>query len=264
MKLIYKHATKTSAGIISKGWYEHNGERFLIKGNTKNHLEPYSEVMASRIAILLGLEAMEYSLVEAHQYPEIKKFNIPHLSICKTYMRESINQSVSASKYIDAYYGKPVSDFWTAYLKSNLSAVRLFQMLTFDAFVGNTDRHLNNWDILVYNSGEVKEAPLIDSGASLLSQYNINDLNTNWKLGPDKSKPFKPTHTQQMALVNKFRKKAIGNQPYINPIPEEILLEAIENSNRDILEILGQDRSKIIMQYLKNRYHYLGEAMKSV
>lgn len=49
------------------------------------------------------------------------------------------------------------------------------KIMIFDALVGETDRHEENWEITKYN-GKVKLSPLYDNGCNLLWQCNENDL----------------------------------------------------------------------------------------
>ena len=61
--LIKDVSEKTNRGLLSKAWYDIDGEAYLVKGNTlgtfnslwEHGYEPDSEVMVSNIAELLGL-----------------------------------------------------------------------------------------------------------------------------------------------------------------------------------------------------------------
>lgn len=255
MRLINKIETKTSGGILSKAWYEHNGVKYLIKGNSKNHLEPYSEVIASRIGMMLGIPVEEYFIVKSKDFKEIKGFNgIKHFSACGSYMEGINGQSIPAGIYMDSTSNKNIKDYWWYYInRSNLSIDFLYKMIILDAFIGNTDRHLNNWDIIIDDKGNVFNAPLIDNGNSLLAGYSMLELKRNFKLGPDKSKPFSDTHTKQVHLL----KRDLGERKYINYISRDDLVVEIERLNSDILSILGKERKRLILKYLYNRYHYI-------
>lgn len=253
MKLISKFSTKTSNGLISKGWYEHNGIEYLIKGNTVKGLEPYSEVIASRIGYTLGLDTVEYNLVSAYDYPEIEAYNIEHLSICESYLDGNVAQTLSICKYIDSLYTHRVKDYWSAYHNSGLNLYHMYRLMVFDAFIGNEDRHLNNWDIGITENNQIVDMPIIDSGASLLYNKHISELRKQWTIGPDKSKPFKETHDAQIRLIRRM----LGKDKILKYIQKDELLDSIWDTNQDIFDILGEERSKYIIKYLDARYVYL-------
>ena len=51
--------------------------------------------------------------------------------------------------------------------------------LIFDALIGNTDRHQNNWGILFYSNGEAELSPWFDNGTSLGHERHETHVN-NW------------------------------------------------------------------------------------
>ena len=56
--------------MLSKGWYHVDDQLVMVKGNSITEAgtagyEPYSEVMASLIAQVLGLPHVEYALMPA-------------------------------------------------------------------------------------------------------------------------------------------------------------------------------------------------------
>ena len=60
IQLVEKRETRTSRGMLSKGWYHVDDQLVMVKGNSITEagtagFEPYSEVMASLIAQVLGL-----------------------------------------------------------------------------------------------------------------------------------------------------------------------------------------------------------------
>ena len=70
IQLVEKRETRTSRGMLSKGWYHVDDQLVMVKGNSITEAgtagyEPYSEVMASLIAQVLGLPHVEYVLMPA-------------------------------------------------------------------------------------------------------------------------------------------------------------------------------------------------------
>ena len=60
IQLLEKQETRTSRGMLSKGWYRVDDQLVMVKGNSITEArtagyEPYSEVMASLIAEALDL-----------------------------------------------------------------------------------------------------------------------------------------------------------------------------------------------------------------
>ena len=206
-KLVSKQATRTSLGCLSKGWYEDGGDLYLVKGNSNSEIsskfgyEPFSEVLASRLGKLLDLPVVDYTLEPASSYPDITMHNCDYVSVCKKFSADD-EQLVSYCKWADLTNGKEVKDYFNYYLKSNLSNKALVQMLIFDAIIGNPDRHLNNFDVVVGRDTQ-KLGPIFDNGACMLAQKSNAELKISKGIGFDKAKPFKPTHTEQVSLVKR-------------------------------------------------------------
>ena len=80
IQLVEKRETRTSRGMLSKGWYRVDDQLVMVKGNSITEAgtagyEPYSEVMASLIAQVLGLPHVEYALMPAKLFPDIKTYS---------------------------------------------------------------------------------------------------------------------------------------------------------------------------------------------
>ena len=86
IQLIEKQETRTSRGVLSKGWYCIEGKTFMVKGNSITEAgtagyEPYSEAMASLIAQVLKLPHVEYTLMPAQFFPDIKTYSCDVVSV---------------------------------------------------------------------------------------------------------------------------------------------------------------------------------------
>ena len=80
IQLVEKRETRTSRGMLSKGWYHVDDQLVMVKGNSITEagtagFEPYSEVMASLIAQVLGLPHVEYALMPAKLFPDIQTYS---------------------------------------------------------------------------------------------------------------------------------------------------------------------------------------------
>ena len=87
IQLVEKRETRTSRGMLSKGWYRVDDQLVMVKGNSITEaetagFEPYSEVMASLIAQVLGLPHVEYALMPAKLFPDIKTYSCDVVSVC--------------------------------------------------------------------------------------------------------------------------------------------------------------------------------------
>lgn len=251
----------TSKGCTSKAWYTDNRNDYLVKGNllfdNKRDFgyEPYSEAMVSIIAKHLGIPCVEYRVVE-NTFKEVKTYNINHVSICLRDTTPKGYQRLSIKQYVELLMAKTLEpyQYWRLLLKLQTDPYYFCSMLLLDAIVGNEDRHLNNWDVLI-SSSEVHMARLFDNGESLLALVPDNRLSLDFKIGRDASKPFKDSHTRQIALMRRdypnfklnLRKAQI---PY--------LLNTILVELKPILTLLPEYRRKCVIKYLHNRFiHYV-------
>lgn len=251
---------KTNRGVLSKAWYVINGEDYLIKGNTPGTLgslgkvgyEPYSEVMASRIASLLGFPHIEYTLADASLFPQVKTYRIRHVSVCKNFLHDG-SITYPLRRYLMMNGVKRRSEVWEYLIESGLDLRPLYLVLVFDALTGNEDRHLNNIDVIIDSSGRVSFAPIYDNGASLLSWRYVHQLTlAGVPYALDKARPFDNTHRQQIKRVP----KGIIPKADLSKLLRDIL-ESIE----PVMIYLTPARRNAIRKFLSWRIRYLAEVM---
>lgn len=268
LRLFSKQDTKTSRGILSKAWYTDNdGNKYLVKGNTKEKgiigYEPYSEELASRIAKVLGLPCVQYRILKAKEFKDVKVYGIEHVSICKQIPLGLEEQEISICKYLDIINNGKVTDYFNAYYRSGLPMDNLYKMLIFDALIGNQDRHLNNWDVAVSSKG-ARVLPIIDNGASLLAWANNYEINRDFVVGMDASKPFKKTHREQIAMLKKYQKRYC-NLPLFNISSTEKLYADIMkecNETLRLIDNIDKNRGYAIRRYIKARLRYIEWAIR--
>lgn len=256
IELVKKNATKTSKGILSKAWYKIDGKICLVKGNSVDPdgiigLEPYSEVMASNIAKVLQYSHLEYFLMDAKLFTDVKVHRIKHVSVCEYYIPKDY-KVVSYYNYIIAKLGLEPTDYFEAY-KKFLPIKPLFQMLLFDAIIGNEDRHLSNIDILLGLDGTENLAPLYDHGASLLAWHGRKELGSAGKEGRfDSAKPFRTTHNVQIKLIT---------DPIFPPTDLKVLYKELIKSIEPVFAFLPDYRVEAIKNYLFWRMKYIRKVM---
>lgn len=201
----------TSVGNLKKRWKIVDGRRVMLKGGSSPYRqEPYNEVIASRIAKLLGIPCVEYSLIYNDDYP---------YSICEDFVDK---HSDLISAYSISLISKRNNNESTyAHLLKCFKHVGLDnaedyfnKLITFDFIIGNEDRHLNNFGIIrdATDLGKVSFAPIFDSGAS----FGFNKLSIDISPFKDiESKPFKSNPLEQLKLVTSFDWIDINKLNYI-------------------------------------------------
>ena len=257
--LIKKQATKTSRGILSKGWYKLDGSTVLAKGNTEGNREPFAEVLGSRVAYQMSEGyGVLYNLALATDFPELKLFDFDYVSVCEKYVA---GDSEQFSKYVDFLHGRELQG--NAYLdwikKQPLSfRQRLCQMLFIDAVIGNQDRHLNNWDIEIA-TGDI--LPFIDFGAGCLGWSKLSTLSykTPEAISPDKAKPFGNNHLRQIRHLRLIL-KGDGKIRVKDPV---VAVEAALKQSEDVFS-LNPDYAEKVTQYLTNRARVFKEKAQDI
>lgn len=160
-------AELTTNGSLKKAWRRINGDVILYKGNVHGNLytnhgnEAYAEYYAYQVAHRMGLNAIPYDL-------DIWQDELS--STCKLFT--DIDTSfVPIARFIKGKKTvKTIVDFY-----KNLGD-EFYQdfcsMMVFDALICNTDRHLNNFGVLVDNAtNEIKcMAPLFDHGYCMFDE----------------------------------------------------------------------------------------------
>lgn len=260
IQLVEKRETRTSRGMLSKGWYRVDGQLVMVKGNSTTEAgtagyEPYSEVMASLIAQVLNLPHVEYSLMPAKLFPDIQTYSCDVVSVCPKFITDD-EQLYHFADMADAHFlaSGPATapDALFQYAVELYGKQWLYQMLTFDAFIGNEDRHENNFDVIV-RIGANYAPPIYDTGGSLLAWAMDEELtDTKLRYQFDKAKPFRSRHAQQIKLVD---------EPVLPVRNLDELYQEIIRAISPILALLSEKRASAIRQYLKYRPHYLKSAM---
>ena len=256
-----KWHTQTSTGIISKGIYSINGEDYFVKGNSEEgYLEPYSEVIASKAAKLLDLNVVDYELAPKEYFKDIHVYGrCQHVSICKK-IDGNLYQFYNTMKLRG--YNLVGRDPLRVYKEVGLSQEHLWKMLVLDAFVGNQDRHLNNFDIM-YRDNKLVNAPILDTGASCLYNVKGNELKIygGEKIGPDSSKPFKDTHSRQIHFLEK---QLDVDKNIFEDTSKEEFFNALWEDCEEVFFFFCDRRVESIKSYLWKRYDKYIEPYKKV
>lgn len=149
-------------GNFSKCWKRVNGVLQLYKAGSSGAYnagnEPYSEVYASKIADLMGISHIEYSL-GTYKSRVISKCNC----MC--------SEDIGFISYRD-YTGEMHADF-SNLLKKFKYNYKILDMLLLDYLLCNVDRHYGNFGFLINNDTNkiVGLSPIFDNNLSCIPYY---------------------------------------------------------------------------------------------
>jgi len=138
----------TNIGSFNKGWRMDGGAWRLYKAGKP--LEIFSELFASKLAVALGLDAVEYYILDG-------------FIVCDNFVRDG--ECFEHAKSLigdDTDYVKNVAVF------SEFGLAKQYMDLIFmDAIVRNGDRHEFNYGIITTADGAVRFAPNFDNNLAL-------------------------------------------------------------------------------------------------
>ena len=248
LQIMSKWATMSSTGVISKGIYvDEDGEEYFVKGNTEpNNKEPYSEVLTSIILTNLQVPNITYYLESVKNFKEIKVFGgCEHVCVCKKHEKDLFQFYNGLCTLLRR---RNINDVLKEYISNDFPSEYLIKQLVIDAFIGNQDRHWNN----IHFHLDRTPAPILDCGASLLYNTSENDLKIydGSKLGPDKSKPLKDTHREQIH----FLERKFGIPKLFTLTSKEDFLDKVFKDSEEIFQHLSEKRVNAIKSYLNQRY----------
>lgn len=171
----------TTDGMLAKCWIreESTSRVSLYKAGTdwgvsNDGREPYSEVLASQLLDRLGYNHVNYFL---------QKYRGKLVSVCPLITTQSISM-FPIWMYFNSNETLTLHDLLEFYDKYGWLE-QFCQILVFDYLSLNTDRHANNFGILVNaNTLEpVGPAPIYDNGVGMLNYYSVGQDFNQFKLG---------------------------------------------------------------------------------
>ena len=169
-----KTPNNTTDGMLKKTWVIEDGKRYLLKGGYKNDiLQPFNEVLASKICELLGFNHVKYT---------IDILNDKIVSKCECLTNKD-TEIIPASQIIHGCKkNKNILDYQN-YIKileeHGITDARekIENMYILDYIILNEDRHLNNFGIIrdVNTLKWLDVCPIFDNGQSLnILNYDEN------------------------------------------------------------------------------------------
>jgi len=240
----------TSDGWLKKKWVIVDGKRMLMKGGSGDYQqEPFNELVASAIMRRLKIPHVPYVLTfdGGHPYSLCETFVTPETELIPALRAwEARKQSNHNSAY--AHMLRCAEALGIPHVREALE-----KMLVLDYIIGNTDRHLNNFGFIRnVNTLEWQGiAPIYDSGTALWHD-------TQYVGRAPKSKPFRPTHSEQIKLVQDFNwfdydaLQGLGDEcaeifnqsDWIDAKRRDALVRAIEVRAKEIAQMRSVTRPK--------------------
>jgi hypothetical protein len=181
-------------GSRPKGWFERDGQRWLFKATRPGQGEDWAEVLASDLAEALGLPHADYQLarfggergvVSPTFHPE--GFDLVHGNellqrLDPTYPQDG-RRFIRTQKHTIARVASALESIgaelpmdWDPPAGITTAAQVFAGYLLLDAWIGNTDRHHENWAVLLRRSDRsVHLVPTFDHAASL-GAHELDDV----------------------------------------------------------------------------------------
>lgn len=165
-----KTPNNTTDGMLKKAWIIESGTRYLLKGGYKSEtLQPFNEILASKICECLGFCHAEYTLVI---YKDMVVSKCPcfitkdtELITCHQiiYNMKKHNSIEDYEQYIKKLESEGIKD----------AREKIENMYILDFLIMNEDRHINNFGIIrdVNTLKWLDIAPIFDNGQSLNIEY---------------------------------------------------------------------------------------------
>ena len=256
--LIEKYKSSSDRGSLDKGSFYINKVKSLVKTNTSDNYEAFSECLGSRIFKFIGdYPVISYSLIDAsifEDYFDIKG-DFRYLCYSNKYKYKLVNFMTGIlrmSETDENLMERNVFDIEELFELLKFDFNQFYFMLVGDALIGNEDRHMNNFDFYYNEEGDPKLAPILDFGRSMLYDVMDSSLDTIDVFNDkkyDRSEPLSSTHKEQIEFIkNKYGVRKVVKSDY------ESFKNFILNDNEDLFSIISDTRALKVKEYLLHRY----------
>lgn len=157
-----------------------NEEKAMFKYEEYNCTESCSEKISYEISKLLGYDCAKIELAK-DEYGTLGILNYIFLDLRKEEHSDAVSYLNPNGKSIKEFYTIENIEKCLNDIDKNLFKDFL-KIMVFDALVGETDRHEENWGILLKN-GKYKISPLYDNGCNLLREFKNEKLLNDYSEG---------------------------------------------------------------------------------
>ena len=186
-----------TGGRLPKRWKVMDVRRCLIKSGTRPfRQEPFNEVAAGIIADSLGIDHVDYSVIDYGGTP---------CSVCEDFVTADTELVPAYQVMRSEVHDAGVSDYDHYVLccvRHGIDAVpALDRMMILDYVIANGDRHLNNFGIIrdAHSLEWISPAPIYDSGSSMGFDCGEGSIASD---AGRRCKPFSERWAEQMELVS--------------------------------------------------------------
>ena len=253
-ELIIELITYQSKGAVPKVWCNINGIEHLVKSSLFGE-EPFSEVLASNLAEVLGLKHIHYRILKRELFKDLDLGEYDYVSICPKINisgRQRITSLYNVQKELCGLHFDSMNDFTYIDPKGYLFSLdknvlnEMFSLLNFDAVIGNVDRHFNNIEFIKDGDDLVSLFPIHDCGMSFMFDNSVDFY------AKEESKPFKRTHNEQKGYL-----KELGYSRFIEYDVNTI--SKWENLSEEIFALMPTDKVSKLIYFTKVRLEYYGK-----
>lgn len=218
--------------------------------------EYWAEKLATEIGKLIDIECARVDIgtykgrIGSMSYNILKKGGefVEGINYIQTkypyYQKEQLLDEYSGEKYTVQMIKNSLSD--------DMSIVgHIFDMIIFDALIGNSDRHHSNWGILFeYNYNSLclnyRLAPLYDNGSSLCSYINEDDIEN---ILVDKLRFESIINTKSKSTIGWNERRPIRHFELIQFIKENYYNETIDIIKRIEFKMNEENINKILSMF---------------
>ncbi|WP_394996205.1 HipA domain-containing protein [uncultured Helicobacter sp.] len=242
----------TTNGMLKKCWHREDSTIYLYKGSSRiyhKNAEAFSEYYMAQVAHALGFECVSYDLREFHN---------DIVSACPIFTSENegyvpMHQCLQTNRSFHNDKNALIGEIIKVYDKAKFQ-----DMMLFDALIGNTDRHLGNFGMIIDNNTNalLRPAPIFDNGLSLMTtitptelhapQLALNRITTYFDLGCDEQLGYfvQKRHLQALENLSTF---TFTKHPRYN-LPDSVLepINAFLNARALKAITMFQDKTKTI------------------
>lgn len=174
----YLKGTKEKEGLTNPV----NEELVMFKEPAENSGDVWSEKLASEIGLFLGFNVQKVDIAKnGDKYGALIYYS---LNLNEEKLLEGADLIKSEKKFNE--YKRNGYDFQLIEktlerFGSNLINCFL-EIIVFDILIGNTDRHSQNWGLIVDTNDKVRVAPAYDNSSSLGREFHSNYLKVEMKI----------------------------------------------------------------------------------
>ncbi len=233
----------SSDGMLPKAVIEKDNEKYYLKLSSYNvafgiyGIESITEMVAYRIGRCLGVDCLEYGLLEGIVSLDNKDLNA-YVSVSKDFKKGRL--TISLERYFTNR--ENIDETTIEFIRRLKIQESIYKMFVFDYIIMNKDRHGKNIEVFL-DTG--KQTPLFDNSFSLFNTYEDSKLSNTLEYDDN-------------MRVNNF----VGYQNLkdnLGLIDCEIEMRELKKEDQDYIfkdleEVLSRTRRDIIWNNVYNRY----------